>query len=168
MTPTLIELELLSCIDSWRGARAWCTTPSLLSDSAGGFESLVQAVVRDLLSEMDARLARAAVVDGGPEPRTDDLLPELVSRFEVVHGIEVAGRPGGVEAVDVEVDLLGAQELGEDFSHCRSIRTVCGWVLGMVGGGNERPPARVFDSRRVSVIEPRHRPVAVCSHGRRL
>ena len=140
---------------------------ALATDSAGGFEGVVQAKVRDLLSEMDADLARPAVVDAAPEPRADDLLPELFCRIEVVHGSEVAGRPVG-GAVDVEVDVIGAQELGEDFCHCRSIRTVCGWVLGMVGRGNERPPARVFDGRRVSVIEPRHRSVTVCSHGRRL
>ena len=43
----------------------------------------------------------------------------------------------------------------------------CG-VLGMVGRRHERPPTRIFDSRRVPVIEPRYGPVAVCRHRRRL
>ena len=124
--------------------------------------------MRDLLSEMDAHLARSAVVEAAPESRVDDLLPELFCRVEVVHGIEVSGRSGGVEAVDVEVDPVGAQELGEDLCHRGRVRAVGCGVLGMVGRRHEWPPARVFDSRRVAVIEPRYRPVAVCRHRRGL
>ena len=83
--------------------------------SVGGFESVIEAVVGDFPPEMDADLAGPAVVEAAPEPRVDDLLAELVCRVEVVHGIEVSGRSGGVEAADVEIDLVGAQELSEDF-----------------------------------------------------
>ena len=68
--------------------------------------------MRDLLSEVDAHLAGTAVVDSAPEPRADDLFAELFCRVEVVHRIEVSGESDGVEAADVEVDLIGAQELG--------------------------------------------------------
>ena len=81
-------------------------------ESSGGLECVVKAEVRDLLSEMDAHLTGPTVVDAAPEPRADDLLAELGCRVEVVHGIEVSGGSGGVEAADVEVDLIGAQELG--------------------------------------------------------
>ena len=80
--------------------------------------------MRDLLSEMDSGLAGAAVVEAAPEPRADDLFAELVCCVEVMRGSEVSGRSVGVEAGDVEIDLIGAQELGEDFCHCGRVGTV--------------------------------------------
>ena len=63
--------------------------------SAGGLELVVEAETRDLFSEMDAYLAGSAVVDGDPESRVNNLVPELGGSVEVVHGIEVAGEPAG-------------------------------------------------------------------------
>jgi hypothetical protein len=48
---------------------------------------VVEAVVRDFESEMNAYLAGPAVVDAAPESRVDDLLAELVCSVKVVHSI---------------------------------------------------------------------------------
>ena len=53
-------------------------------------------------------------MEASPQPGVDDLLAEVVRAVEVVDGIEVAGGAVGVEPVDVDVDPVGAQELGED------------------------------------------------------
>jgi hypothetical protein len=49
-----------------------------------------------------------------PDPVVDDPAPKLVRGFEVEHSVQVSGRPGGVEAVDVEVDLVGVEERAEE------------------------------------------------------
>ena len=77
--------------------------PLAHQESSSGLECVVKAEVCDLLSEVDTHLAGPTVVDAAPEPRADDLLAELGCRVEVVHGIEVSGSSGGVEAADVEV-----------------------------------------------------------------
>ena len=71
-----------------------------------------QVVLRDLTAELDAGLAGEAVVDAAPDAGVDDLGPEIGGRREVTHGVQVAGRPGRVEAVDVDVDRISPEELG--------------------------------------------------------
>src|SRR5690242_7688241 len=90
-----------------RGARARRRAPRCRESSAR-LEGVVKAVVRDLLPELDSGLTGPAVMESAPKSRVDDLLAELICRVEVVHGVQVSGRSGGVEAVDVEVDLVGA------------------------------------------------------------
>ena len=124
--------------------------------------------MRDLASEMHARLARAAVVEAGPQPRANDLVSELGGCVVVPNGVEVSGRARGVETADVEIDFIGAQEFAKDFCHRRRVRTVGSWVLGMVGRRHEGSPTGLFSGRRVAVIESRHRPEAVCRHRRRV
>ena len=103
-------------------------------------------------------------MDAAPEPGADDLVPELCRGVEVVHGVEVPRCPRGVEAADVQIDAVSAQELGEDLRHRGGVRTVGCRILGMVGRRHERPPTRLLGGRRVPVVEPWHRSEAVCRH----
>src|SRR6266550_4090268 len=113
---------------------------------------------------MDAYLAGTAVVDAAPESRVDDLLPELLCRVKVVHSIQVPREPGGVEAMDVEIDVVSAQEFAKDLGHGGRIRAVGGRVLGMVGCRDEGPPTGFLNSRGVAVIESRYRSESVWRH----
>src|SRR4051794_39754613 len=84
------------------------------------------------------------------------------------HGIEVAGRAGGVEAVEVEVDVVGTEELAEYLGHRRRVRPVSSRVLGMVRRHYKWPPTRLFGRRCVPVVESGYWPITVCCHGRRV
>ena len=54
--------------------------------------------------------AGEAVVEAAPDARVDDLGSHVVGRVEVLYRVQVSGRPAGIEAVDVEIDLTGAEE----------------------------------------------------------
>ena len=99
-----------------------------------------EVVLRDVAAKDDAGDAREAVVQARPDPRVDDLRAKVVRRFEVAHGIEVSGRPRGIEAVDVEVDVVGAEEGAEHLGHRRRDhavrRRVFGW-FGVVRSGRQ-------------------------------
>ena len=82
--------------------------------------------------------------------------------------VQVAGGTRGVEAVEVEVDLAGAEEGREYLGLRRRHRPVRGRVLGMVRRGDERPPAGLLGGRRVAVTDARRRTESVVRHRRRI
>ena len=88
-------------------------------------------------------------------------LAEVIRHVEVPHRVQVPGRPGRVEAVNIEVDVVGAEESPEHLGHCRRKRAVRGGVFRVVRRGQERPPARLLDSSRVTVVVTRHGTEAV-------
>src|SRR6266542_5323555 len=91
-----------------RRRRTWrsCSERPSLSPLAGS-EGVPEVVFRDLPAEDNAGDAREVVVQARPESGVDDLVAEVVWRVEVPYRVQVPGRPGGVEAVNVEVDLVG-------------------------------------------------------------
>ena len=68
-----------------------------------------------------------------PESGVDDLVAELVRRVEVPDRVQVPGRPGGVEAVNVQVDLVRAQEGADYLGHRRRVHAVRSGVFGVTG-----------------------------------
>ena len=76
-----------------------------------------------------------------PDSSVDNLLAEVVRHVEVPYRVQVPRRPGRVEAVDIEVDLVRAEEGGEHLDQRRSNRAVghlgySGW-LGVVMSGSQ-------------------------------
>src|SRR5262249_3544554 len=111
-----------------RAACAALAMPGRMSGLADGLEGVVEVVFGDLAAEGDAGDAGEAVVQPGPEPGVDDLAAEVAGRGEVPHRVQVPGRPGGVEAVDVQADLAGARGGGVH------LRRRCGGRAGRSGG----------------------------------
>lgn len=70
---------------------------------------------RDLAAEDNAGDAREAVVQPCPESGADDLVAEIVWHVEATRRVQVPGRPGGVEPVDIQADLVRAEEGAEHF-----------------------------------------------------
>src|SRR6266511_5005740 len=130
-----------------------------------GSEGVRQVEGRELAAEDNAGDAGEVVVQPRPESGVDDLVAEVVGHVEVPHGIQVPGRPGGVEAVDIEADLVRAEEGAEHLGHRGGDHAVCGGVFRVVGRGQERPPAGLLDRRRVSVVVARYGAEAVGGHG---
>jgi hypothetical protein len=58
------------------------------------------------------------VVQPSPDAGVDDFAAEVIRRVEVPHRIQVAGRPGRVEAVDVDIDRVRAEEGAVDLGGC--------------------------------------------------
>ena len=48
-------------------------------------------------------------MDPAPQPGVDDLLPQVVRAVEVMNRIQIARSPGDVEAMNVDIDAVGAQ-----------------------------------------------------------
>src|SRR5581483_11352719 len=94
-------------------------------------EGVLEVVVGDVRAERDAGETGEAIVEAGPDARVDDLGAKVVGGGEVLDGVEVAGRPIGVEAVDVEVEHV-AEDGAEDVCHRSGDGAVRGGVLGMV------------------------------------
>src|SRR6266498_2266922 len=86
-------------------------TPGGLAERSKG---LPQVVVRDVAPENDTSHAGEVIVQACPEARINDLVAKIVRHVEVAYRIQVAGRAGGVEAVDIEVEALSAEEVAED------------------------------------------------------
>src|SRR6478752_3155979 len=100
------------------GAPSWrAPVPGVVL--ADRLKRVLEVVLCNVAAHDDAGDAREAVVQSRPDPRVDDPAPKLVRGFEVEHGIEVSGRPRRIEAVDVEVDLVGVEEGSEDLGHRR-------------------------------------------------
>ena len=76
-------------------------------------ERVIEIVVCHLPSEVDACLARSAVMDAPPQPCVDDLLSQLGGGIEMLRSIQICHGP--ISAVDVDVDCSGLQVLGQDF-----------------------------------------------------
>src|SRR2546430_8298140 len=73
--------------------------------------------VRDLAADDDAGDTGEVVVQPCPESGVNDILAEVVRHVEVPHGVEVPRRPGGIEAVEIEIDLVRAEEGAEHLGH---------------------------------------------------
>ena len=58
--------------------------------------------------------------------------------------------------MDIDVDLVGAEESAEHLGHRRRDRAVRGRVLRVVRRGQERPPPRLLDGSRVTVVVTRY------------
>src|SRR5689334_9294138 len=89
-----------------------------------------------------------------PEPCVDNLVTKIVRHFEVAYGVQVAGRPGCVEAVDVEIEVLRAEEAAEHLDHRRGNRTMGRGIFGMVRGYQERSPTQLLDCHWVTIVIP--------------
>ena len=71
----------------------------------------------DFLSELYPGFSRIAVVQARPQSCLDDFTPQLLRRIEVAYGVQVSRAAIGIEAVNIEVDVPGPQELAEDLCH---------------------------------------------------
>jgi hypothetical protein len=69
-------------------------------------EGVGEVILSDLAAEIDAGDAGEPVVQTAPDPRVDDLGPQLRSCGEVAGGVEIARSAGRVEAVDVDIDCV--------------------------------------------------------------
>ena len=78
------------------------------------------------------------------------------------------GRAVGIEAVDVQIDLIAAEEGAEDVGHRTRQRAVRRRVFRVIRCREKRPPARLLDGCRVPVVVARHRAVAVRGDRRRV
>ena len=76
-----------------------------------------EVVLRNVAAEHDAGDAGEVVMQSRPEARIDNLVEKIVRHVEVPNGVQVPGRAGGVKAVDVKIEALSAEEVGEDFGH---------------------------------------------------
>jgi hypothetical protein len=92
--------------------RAWAVLLRDTGESAGDKLDVV-----DVLSRCCGRGQRRRRLRSGsaarPESGVDDFVAEVVRHVEVPHRVEVPGRPGRVEAVNVKVDLVRAEEGAE-------------------------------------------------------
>src|SRR3954465_11206923 len=140
-------------VRSTRGCRngspswMWCVPAS-----GSSLERVAKVVFGDAPAEVHARDARPAVMETSPQAGTDDLVSEVVRPREVVDGVQIARRAARVEAVDVDVDPVGPEELREDLRERRGHRPVRGRVLGMVRGDDQGPPASLLCGRGVAVV----------------
>ena len=78
-----------------------------------------------------------------PEPCIENLVAKIVRHFEVPYRIQIRGRTGGVEAVEIEIEALCAEKAAEDLGHRRrdrAITSVSSW-----SGGNppEAAPSQI-------------------------
>src|SRR5881628_1274314 len=78
-----------------------------------GPECVRQIPVRDVPSERGACKAGEAVVQASPDACVRDFCDQVVAPEEVMNGVEVPRRPGGIEAGDVEVDVRRAEHACE-------------------------------------------------------
>ena len=98
-------------------------------------EGVHEVKVRDVAAEDDAGDAREVVVQSGQDSRLDDLVAKVIRHVEVPHRIHVSGRSSGVEPVNIEIDLVGAEEGAEYLGHRRRNRAVRGGVFRVVRRG---------------------------------
>ena len=61
-------------------------------------EGVLEVVVGDVRAECDAGETGEAIVEAGPDAGVDDLGAKVVGGVEVLNGVEVAGRPSGIES----------------------------------------------------------------------
>jgi hypothetical protein len=129
---------------------------------------VLEVVHSDLTAEDDAGDAGEVLVQSGPEPRVDDFVAEVIRHLEVPQRVHVSGRSGGVEPVNINVDLVGTEKGAEYLGHRRRDIAVCGGVFRVVRRGQRRPPACLRDSSRVTVVITRHGTEAVVCDCRRI
>src|SRR5581483_505701 len=106
---------------------------SLSSGLADWCEAVLEVVVGDLLAELHTGDDGEAVVEASPDARVCDLRSHVVRSREMLHGVQIPRRTVRIEAVDVEIDLIRAEEGAEHGGHRSGERAVCGGVLGVVG-----------------------------------
>ncbi len=71
-------------------------------------EGLPEIEFRHVTAEDGTGDTREVVVQPRPDTGVDDFLPEVVRHVEVPHRVQVSGRTCRVEAVNIEVDVVGA------------------------------------------------------------
>ena len=76
-------------------------------------EGVPEVELRDLVAEDDAGDAGEAVVQARPEAGVNDLVAEVVRPVEVPYRVQVPRRPGRIEPVDIEIDLVRTKERPE-------------------------------------------------------
>src|SRR5438105_14428446 len=86
-------------------------------------ECVLEVVLRDVLAESDSGEAGERIVHAGPQPGVDDLGAEVVDRVEMPNCVQVARRTRGAEAVDVDLELVRAEESREHLGLRRRPRT---------------------------------------------
>src|SRR5262249_14163583 len=72
-----------------------------------GLESVAQVEVRHVTAEDRTGYTGEVVVQPRPDTGVDDFLAEVIRHVEMLHRVQVSGGSGGVEAVDIQVDLSG-------------------------------------------------------------
>ena len=91
-----------------------------------------------------------------PESGVDNFLAEVISHIEVPYRVQVPGRSGGVEPVNIEVDFICSEEGAEHLGHRRRDKSMRGGIFRMVRRSEERPPARPLDGSRITIVITRH------------
>lgn len=91
-------------------------------------------------------------MDRTPQPGVDDLLPQVLGAVELMDRIQIARGPGGVEAVDVDIDVVGAEVDGQHLGDRGRDRAVCRRILGVIRRGDQRPPADLLDGGGIAVV----------------
>src|SRR6266436_5530272 len=127
-----------------------------------------EVVLRNVAAERYARDAGEVVMQARPEARIDNLVAEVIRHVEVVHSVQVPGRASGVEAVDVKIETLGGEEVGEDFGDRKRDRAMRGGVFRMVRRRQERPPAQLLERLRVAIVIARYGTKTIGPHRRRV
>src|SRR5438094_8610949 len=122
---------------------------------------MAEVEVRDLPADDNTGDTGEVVVQPCPESSVDNLLTEVARRVEVLYRVQIPRWPGRVEPMDIEVDLVGAEESAEHLGHRRRDRGVRARVLRVVRRSQERPPARLLDGSRVTVVITRYGTEAV-------
>ena len=70
-------------------------------------EGLPEIESRHVTAEGGTGNTGEVVVQPRPDPGVDDFLPEVIRHVEVPYRVQIIGRPGRVEAVNIEVDVGG-------------------------------------------------------------
>src|SRR6266496_1337287 len=168
----LVECRSLGCNSAVADTPPLGTRPDRRAPTRGGLaersKGVPQVVLCDVAPENDTSHAGEVIVQACPEARIDDLVAKIVRHVEVAYRIQVADRAGGVEAVDIEVEALSAEEVAEDISHRGCDRADRSGVFRMVRRRQKRPPAQLLDRSRVAIVKPRDGTETISSDGRRV
>lgn len=99
--------------------------PGSLRSLAGWLEGVLEVVVGDLAAEERPGLDGEAVVQARPDAGVVGIF------LKVVGGCEVSRHREARRALDVDVQLIGPEEVREHLGDRRGDRGVRGWVLGV-------------------------------------
>src|SRR5262245_16504525 len=116
-----------------------------------GAESMSEVVFRNVAAEDDTGDPGEVIVQPGPNAGVDNLLSEVVRHVEVPNSVQVPGWPGRVEPVEIQAELVRAEESTEHLGHRRRYHAVRAGVFRVVGRGQERPPSGLLDRRQVVI-----------------
>ena len=71
-------------------------------------EGVPEVELPDLAAQDGTGDTGEVVVQPRPDTGVDDFLPQIIRHVEVPHRVQVSGRTCRVEAVNIEVDVVGA------------------------------------------------------------